>query len=518
MKLLVSVAPQALWQSKQAQFVLSQRLSTELSAGLSSTQLADADQLLSDNLTVSQLAALLNQYPEAEFAVAYAAPEQLLGQLLQYGEEPAQAAANWCQQMHALLQLQQQQRKRLKLFNLGFSADNPVQLPAWLQYQTDAHAPDEPDSLYTLLAAQLLRQHSECATILPRLQASSLPFSNIADYCFNLGALQQLAGDTNALDAARATISVLSEDFKLLTNSNSALQQQLAASDEERDLLLLQLQQVQEELESLYHGNNKLQQQYQQLQIDYKEKVHQEISQQQEIVLQSSVKLKQAEEENQLLMLQLQHVQEELENYYFKLKDEQRELDVLKKQCLMQQSEQQKNNHTSTAKDKQQQRELNKLESQLRKTKARAASAEHQIQVLQQELNAVRTSAAWKSTAPVRVLGRMMKKNDKAKQKLQQETALVLTSEYFDLEWYLERYPDVAKGNINPAEHYLKFGAVEGRMPGPLFDGNWYLQRYPDVALSGINPLLHFIKFGQQEGRNVSPKLLTDNSHQVREE
>ena len=106
----------------------------------------------------------------------------------------------------------------------------------------------------------------------------------------------------------------------------------------------------------------------------------------------------------------------------------------------------------------------------------------------------------------------MVTKTDKAKQKLQQETALILTSEYFDLEWYLETYPDVAQGKINPAEHYLRFGAAEGRMPGPLFDGNWYLQRYPDVAQVHTNPLLHFIKFGQQEGRSASPKLLTDNS------
>ena len=134
------------------------------------------------------------------------------------------------------------------------------------------------------------------------------------------------------------------------------------------------------------------------------------------------------------------------------------------------------------------------------------------LQLLQQELGAVKSSTLWKTGAPVRALTRLVKKTDPAKQKLQQEAALIITSEYFDIDWYLQRYPDVAEAKINPAEHYLKFGANEGRMPGPLFDGDWYLKRYPDVAQSGINPLLHFIKFGQLEGRSASPKLLADNS------
>jgi hypothetical protein len=83
-----------------------------------------------------------------------------------------------------------------------------------------------------------------------------------------------------------------------------------------------------------------------------------------------------------------------------------------------------------------------------------------------------------------------------------------MTSEYFDIIWYLQSYPDVAESGINPAEHYLCFGADEGRAPGPLFDSNWYLSQYPDVAENEVNPLLHYVKFGAQEGRTASPKLL----------
>lgn len=33
------------------------------------------------------------------------------------------------------------------------------------------------------------------------------------------------------------------------------------------------------------------------------------------------------------------------------------------------------------------------------------------------------------------------------------------------------------------------------------FDADWYLARYPDIARAGINPLVHFIEHGQKEGR-----------------
>lgn len=207
--------------------------------------------------------------------------------------------------------------------------------------------------------------------------------------------------------------------------------------------------------------------------------------------------------ERDLILLHLQEVQEQLESRY---------------QALVSlQAEEQKSKHATLARDKQQAREITKLEAELRKTKAWAASSEYASQLLQQELTELRGSTLWKMTQPVRALGSMVKKTDKAHDKLLQDTALLLTSEYFDIEWYLQSYPDVAESKMNPAEHYLLFGAPEGRLPGPLFDGNWYMQHYPDVGTAGVNPLLHFIMFGQQEGRSTSPILLTNNSQNVEE-
>lgn len=71
----------------------------------------------------------------------------------------------------------------------------------------------------------------------------------------------------------------------------------------------------------------------------------------------------------------------------------------------------------------------------------------------------------------------------------------------FNSRWYLERYPDVALGFIDPLHHYVEQGAAEGRWPCPLFDTRWYLEQHVDVAASGMNPLLHFIDYGAREGR-----------------
>ena len=80
-------------------------------------------------------------------------------------------------------------------------------------------------------------------------------------------------------------------------------------------------------------------------------------------------------------------------------------------------------------------------------------------------------------------------------------TALLRQSALFDGDWYLQTYPDVAAGRLDPAAHYLNFGWREGRDPGPHFSSNAYLRANADVALAGTNPLIHFIEFGYSEGR-----------------
>lgn len=83
------------------------------------------------------------------------------------------------------------------------------------------------------------------------------------------------------------------------------------------------------------------------------------------------------------------------------------------------------------------------------------------------------------------------------------DAALVSGSGLFDPGWYVAEYPEVAEGGWDPVRHYLRYGVIEGRQPGPLFDGLWYSLRNPDVAKAGVNPLLHYLRSGNSEGRSM---------------
>ncbi|MEO0465149.1 MAG: glycosyltransferase family 2 protein [Pseudomonadota bacterium] len=86
---------------------------------------------------------------------------------------------------------------------------------------------------------------------------------------------------------------------------------------------------------------------------------------------------------------------------------------------------------------------------------------------------------------------------------LEKQIAAIRKTGHVHRNWYLETYPDVARLGMEPAEHYLKYGAIMGRNPGTSFDTKLYLERYPDVAETGMNPLLHYARFGKKEGRDI---------------
>ena len=77
----------------------------------------------------------------------------------------------------------------------------------------------------------------------------------------------------------------------------------------------------------------------------------------------------------------------------------------------------------------------------------------------------------------------------------------IIDSGMFDPEYYLIKNPDVKNAGVDPLEHFINFGGIEGRDPSPEFDSSWYLEKYPDVKAAGVNPLLHFLLYGKGEGR-----------------
>lgn len=86
---------------------------------------------------------------------------------------------------------------------------------------------------------------------------------------------------------------------------------------------------------------------------------------------------------------------------------------------------------------------------------------------------------------------------------------LIRKSRFFDAAWYLKNNPDVKDSGMDPAEHYLRFGAAANRNPSPRFINEEYLSLHNDVRKSGINPLIHYERFGKREGRAISYLELT---------
>lgn len=95
---------------------------------------------------------------------------------------------------------------------------------------------------------------------------------------------------------------------------------------------------------------------------------------------------------------------------------------------------------------------------------------------------------------------------------------LEATTQNFDSSWYLKQYPDIAKSIASGATesaktHYIKYGYVEGRLPGfknVNFDD--YINRYPDISSRIGNvkgkkrvaaAMEHFVEYGYKEGRVV---------------
>lgn len=89
------------------------------------------------------------------------------------------------------------------------------------------------------------------------------------------------------------------------------------------------------------------------------------------------------------------------------------------------------------------------------------------------------------------------------------DLSLLRSSGLFDEDWYVQQYGDVASTGVDPALHYLRFGAAEGRDPNPLFDTDWYVRNNPEVTFRNDNPVLHYLRVGAAQGRNPSPLFAT---------
>jgi hypothetical protein len=145
---------------------------------------------------------------------------------------------------------------------------------------------------------------------------------------------------------------------------------------------------------------------------------------------------------------------------------------------------------------------LGELRAELADTRRRAGDLTVSLDSSTRELQAIKLTPAWRLMGPSRWI----------RARLQRYSNLKLIDEscLFDRGWYLAHYPDVGNHGVDPALHYLRYGAKEGRDPCPLFDSNWYLHENPDVLAAGINPLVHYLRYGAAEGRDPNPLFDSD--------
>jgi hypothetical protein len=112
-------------------------------------------------------------------------------------------------------------------------------------------------------------------------------------------------------------------------------------------------------------------------------------------------------------------------------------------------------------------------------------------------------ASAWTNQKLIRALVQPFRRPDRKKEKLRRQLEVLNKSGLFDEEWYLSTYQDVATADVNPTEHYLRFGAAEGRNPSPNFDTGTIFKRIQTSQRRRVNPLLHYLQFGLSEGRQA---------------
>lgn len=416
---------------------------------------------------IKRLAALQEQLSKGEKVIlCYSPPQSAIANNLQ--QQDAEAVLNaWQTDTKALLALKRGYRKTLVLVptNADLNSIADTQLPQPLRAVLSQIAANDAASLplLSLLAGVLLQHDADAQQAFAMLTASSLQGQEQSSAVYNaIATYKQL---NNQLTSLQDTAN----KYQLLLTAEQNLQQDITGLNNDK-------QNLEQEVAGLHKDKQNLQQ------------------------------------ENQLLLNQLFQVQEELEKYYLHNKSLESALALQQAKVAELQNSAQANEREAVAKQnhqamllKQAERELAKHEAEINQLQRQLAGASLTGQQAKAELNAVKNSTLWKAIAPVRKITTNSKKKQ---QQLQREMALLRSCPLFDGDWYLQQNPDVAALNKDPIEHYLRYGATEGRAPGPDFDGNWYISHYPDVAQSGINPLVHYIKFGQVEGRQTSPKLL----------
>lgn len=79
-------------------------------------------------------------------------------------------------------------------------------------------------------------------------------------------------------------------------------------------------------------------------------------------------------------------------------------------------------------------------------------------------------------------------------------TELLRKTSLFDPDWYVATYPDVRALGMDPVDHFLRYGALLARNPGPRFHTSYYVEKHLGDQTGRLNPLIHYLRQGRKAG------------------
>lgn len=82
---------------------------------------------------------------------------------------------------------------------------------------------------------------------------------------------------------------------------------------------------------------------------------------------------------------------------------------------------------------------------------------------------------------------------------------IVARSGLLDKNHYLLNASDVHAARAAPYDHYVRYGWRENRRPNIYFDVQWYIDTNPDLARLKVNPLVHYALQGEARNRRPVP-------------
>jgi len=500
---------------------------------------------------VVKLRAWCKHDAERQVMIAWPQPDAWVAANLASGAVAEEALNDWLAQAKRLLALFRSARRQITL--VGYSPgrtskliDAPLDLPTTAADKT----------IYQLAAAYLCGQTQPLQDTYAYLLASSQESpveegqeATIAQAALNEYHALQAASekgqrDGRALQQAeslqeqqqqniarlKGELTAAREEYAVVFQKLQSVQSSLAESvDKQKANVEQREQESSKRLEELQQQTNTLQKKNAQLEQDNatikkaqlalqqeKESLKKALAAQLNTQKEGQETLATAQKENAQLLNTLQQAQQA----YEALSQEYQALAARKDDEIFQQQRlvnaQQQNIDSVVTKLERRAAEVQKIQQQLEKSTQDTAHFRQQLEKRQKELNILRADTQrhishleslvqWLRVHAQRHAAVAYRDSRSYKKELPKQLAMLEATPFFDADWYLAQYPDVAKSGIKPAEHFIKFGAIDGRHPSSQFSTDFYLTHYKDVAASGQHPLLHYLRHGIAEQRKTQP-------------